>query len=280
MSYNPDEDRNGMRRALVPVPDDLWPGKNLFSAIVRRSRVDGDALGNYVLNESGVMVLGVSKFKDWALRDPLYDEVYGEHVWAGAQNLTYENETMQFFWVPARSAEQRRQPIRVNFQTDKYHWDPVAKALTIIVDKNFAGGGDQNQIATTRRYLLKAGSRPSKIETRTYLSNTEWGERAFELNVPVPTEIQGDYYGKEILIEPCLHKRVQLKSLGSSDRVLLDCLPGGQRARLESRRTLEATDHTTWQKQVFDVEQKTWNGMHFLFVRIAHPPEEPPPEIR
>ena len=86
-------DRNGERSSLVPI--DWWPDCSRLAAIVRRNRVRCDASGRWRLNDSGaLMETGVSKYKDWELRDQHLMDLHGERVFGGVQNGPSGSETM------------------------------------------------------------------------------------------------------------------------------------------------------------------------------------------
>lgn len=277
----PDLDRNGMLRALVPMPDDLWPDTVMLSSIVRRSRVHCNAAGKIVLNEAGtVMKTGVSKFKDWALRDPRWDEIHGEWVLAGMQSLEYENESMEFFWAPARAAEDLTTPVMVSGNTQSYTWEDVLIDLNMVLDRNYAGSGDKNQIAAPRRYFIRGGSMPTTIERRVYVSNTELTLSAFVKDLPMPTEVVGIYNGKAVHLEPCLHPKLDIEDVGTAEVVVKDCVPSRRGERIAAKRNLAATNHTEWQRHVFSATRRVFNGLIFLIVEIAHPPPMPPITVR
>lgn len=237
-----------------PVPLDWWPGKVRLSSIIRRSLVKLPTIEG--------LSQGVTKYREFVHRDEhKVKEGYGDYVFDELLNSPGEGESMLFLWSkPIASTEHPGQFIAqlVNEEEDmeEYSWPPICSDLRIILDKSGVKqtGFTLDLRAAVERGLWRNEQRvPCKVLRREYVASGRVPAKLLEFEVPMPTEIRGDYYGQPIRLPACLHPEVLLTSINSSDAVIHDLTPTRSGLRgMGDRMKLGATNFQTWDEHIFD----------------------------
>lgn len=268
-------DRNADRAALVPIGD-WWPGGWKLSAIIRRSRVaeqPAAALG---------LVQGVSTYGDWPFRDAKLAREFGDYVYGSAGNLEAGSEAMNFLWYPPQPAVadgQFQQQLVQEFPTSEdYSWPPVLLDLAIIMDKSNVRqtGFELDLRAAVDRGLWRDGvTVPCLMMKREWVSYTRPPPWLVRVEVPMPTPIRGDYYGQPIRLPACLHPRIELMSINSSDAVIYDATPDREQDASGNLMVFGATNFQTWDTHVCANHVTLENGIYRRTEVTVNPPPMP-----
>jgi hypothetical protein len=245
-------DRHGQLHS--PAALDWWPGEVRLSAIVRRSLV--------TLKTIERLKQGETKYREFALRNEnQVREGYGDYVFDELLNSPGESDSMLFLWskpiVDAEHPSQFRSEL-LNEENDmeEYSWPPICSDLRIILDKSGVkqAGFQLDLRAAVERGLWQNGqSVPCRVLRREYVSTMRVPASVLDFEVPMPTEIRGDYFGQPIRLPACLHPRIELTSLNSSDALIHDLTPTRSGLRgMGERMVLGATNFQTWAAHVFE----------------------------
>jgi len=269
------QNRYGDRVAPVPLPEELWPGRVVLSAIIRKSRVRWTSTGQYLHHDTTALTPGVSVLKDWHLYDPELMGTSKDWVYSGAQCLTYANDDIQFFWAPVISAAAELVPVRTSYRVVEREWPIVLDDLNLVLDIQFAGAGDKNNTVNPRMFEIPGDSYPTKIRTDVYVSNTEWTDDDTDPDFAIPMPIRSEFYGAPFYIPPCLHGDITIPSLASTEAQTIDCIPNRRGERIAQLRQLAATNQTSWTEQLFSIQTKVESGIHFMITETAIPPARP-----
>lgn len=262
-----------------PVPLDWWPGKVRLSSIIRRSLVKLPTIEG--------LSQGVTKYREFIHRDEhKIKEGYGDYVFDELLNSPGPDDTMIFLWSRAIRAEEgqfAQQLVNEEWDMEEYSWPPICSDLRVILDKSRVEqtGFQLDLRAAVERGLWRNEQRvPCKVLRREYVSSARVPDNVLAFEVPMPTEIRGDYYGQPIRLPACLHPHVELTSINSSDAVIKDLTPSraGLRGMGETM-ILGATNHQTWEEHI--CENRLLNpGAKQVYrrrlVKIVFPPVMPP----
>ena len=112
--------------------------------------------------------------------------------------------------------------------------------------------------------------------TRTYVSVTRPPLSYLKFQVPMPTEIRGDYYGQPVRIPACLHPTVTLESLSTDDAVIYDAVPSRAALRVGNKLVYRATNFLSWKKHTFINRVTKEEGYYRRVERVVTPPSLPP----
>lgn len=269
-------DRQGELHA--PLPLDWWPGKVRLASIVRRSLVKLPMLD--------ALVQGSTAYREFAHRDEhKVREGYGDYVFDEMLNSAGPGESMVFVWSRGiGSGEQFTQTlVNEEWDTEEYSWPPICSDLKVILDQSRVQqtGFQLDLRAAVERGLWRNEQRvPCKVLRREYVSSVRVPDDVLEFEVPMPTEIRGDYYGQPIRLPACLHPQVELTSINSSDAVIKDLMPNRTGLRgMGNKMIMGATNFQTWEEHV--CENRLLNpGAKQVYrrrlVKVVFPPPMPP----
>jgi len=243
-------DRHGERSS--PVPIDWWPGAFRFSDIVRRSRVTMANSGK------GVLVPGVTTYKQWKLRNPTQEREYGDWVFSQSLNGPGPGEVAEFLWneplIAAEGEEFAEELIDEDWTSEEYSWPPILYDLLMILDRSqgvTTGLGIDLNAAVDRGLWRDGVSYPCDVRIRRYASDKRPPRRKIKCEKPVPTQIRGDFYGQPVRLPACLHPTVELESINSDEAVVFDCTPSRSSMRTGNKMVFRATNHQSWVEHVF-----------------------------
>lgn len=262
-----------------PVPLDWWPGKVRLSSIIRRSLVKLSTLES--------LRQGITKYREFAHRDEhKVKEGYGDYVFDELLNSPGPDESMIFLWsraITAEGAQFAQQLVNEEWDMEEYSWLPICSDLRVILDKSRVQqtGFQLDLRAAVERGLWRNEQRvPCKVLRREYVSSVRVPTDVLEFEVPMPTEIRGDFYGQPIRLPACLHPRVELTSINSSDAVIKDLTPSRSGLRgMGETMILGATNFQTWEEHVFEnrlLNPDTKQVYRRRLVKTVFPPPMPP----
>lgn len=271
----PNQNRDGMRSALVSLPEDLWPNRRALACIVRRPRVRCNALGQVLLSGTTPLVAGVSLFKDWELKDHRMDEIHGEWVYGGSRNAPAPGEDDIFTWNPPVSAAAMQTAVKDEYVTAEHYWHPVLHDANLVLQERSTGGGSTAPFPVVRRFFHNGRQLHTIFRRRVYVSNNPWPRTKLEADQPLPTPVNIDSYGIEVDLGECLHPEIEITSKDENDVEVLDLVPSVTDEKATAERALSATNHTGWQPHVHRVETREVDGLYFRIVYEALPPKEP-----
>lgn len=126
-------------------------------------------------------------------------------------------------------------------------------------------------------YLIPGGSYACEINREVYVSHTDFPSALTTVDVPVPGPVQWNTRNLEGSLT-CLHPDVRFDDDGfSGQTALANWGTVGTQRRAGQRRGqyFTATNHTTWRRHCFDVNETRTNdglGLRVLTRLIAHPP--------
>lgn len=262
-----------------PVPLEWWPGKVRLSSIVRRSLVK--------LSMLDALVQGTTPYREFVHRDEhKVKEGYGDYVFDELLNTPGAGESMVFLWARGIVAEEdqfAQQLVNEETDTEEYSWPPICSDLRIILDQSRVQqtGFQLDLRAAVERGLWRNEQRvPCKVIRREYVSSARVPDDVLNFEVPMPTEIRGDYYGQPIRLPACLHPQVELTSINSSDAVIKDLMPNRTGLRgMGNKMIMGATNFQTWEEHV--CENRLLNpGAKQVYrrrlVKVVFPPPMPP----
>lgn len=270
----PGQNRDGMRKALVALPDELWPNRVALACFVRRSRVECNSSGEVLLNATTTAETGVSLYSAWALREQRLDAVHGTWVLGAIKNAEAPGEDMVFVFHPPVSAADRLTPVFTELVTAQHYWHPVLRDANVVVQLRNIGGGDE-YFPIVRRFYHKGYQLNTTFKRRVYVSTTPWSAASLVCDEPLPTPVSVDAFGVSIDLGECLHPTLEVESPDRADAVVYDLVPTLSDEKITSQRALAATNHTGWQPHIARIETRTVDGLHFRITYEALPPREP-----
>lgn len=227
---------------------------------------------------------GVTRYKDWKHADPRWvREGAGDHVYGAARGGA--GDYTIFVWNPPipLPAEEGAHPeilIKEEWTVENYSWPSILTSLEILVDKAIKEGltsGDTNRKPVDRSPGVDGMTVPTRTQKLTYVSTVSPPPDVLRINPPLPSPIQGDYYGHPVRLPACLHPEVTLESQASDDAILYDCTPDVTAERTGNILLYPATNHLTWVPHISDMPTEDRDGLYRRTVIRRIPPPLPPP---
>jgi hypothetical protein len=266
-------DRQAEIASLVPVS--WWPGKQRLAALVRRSRLT-------LANTEGELTIGLTQYQDWSLHEPRWvKEGCGQYVFADMQGGVGQDVTAFLFNAPPPAPEGggfAQQLIEEVNTSEDYAWPPILTDLQMILASGaYQTGPGLNLTAAVDRGVWRNGQTvPCLVQTRTYVSLTQPPSKLCKTNVPMPTEIRGDYFGQPIRIPACLHPTVILESQSSDNAVIYDAVPSRAALRTGNKLVYRATNQLSWSNHIFVNRVTKEEGYYRRVERTVTAPSLPP----
>lgn len=270
----PVDNSDGDPTYLSPIG--WWPGKDRVVSTVRRS---------LIRPEHPPLVRGETRYAAWVHRSQQWARQIGDYLYGGSADAGPDRRV--YFWNPPITPdpdgdpEHPEQLVDEHWTTEPYSWPNILTDLQIIVDRSqlqqTGSAGLTLRAAVDRGLWLDGLSYPTRTHIATYASATAPGPGQVAANPPMPSPINGDYYGIPIRIPACLHPDVYLLSRASDDAVIHDATPDAAADRQGNVLFYPATNHQTWQSHISAIEVKEDNGLYQRTIVRRIPPNLPPP---
>jgi hypothetical protein len=193
-----------------------------------------------------------------------------------------DKDDIWFYYAKPKTPEQRQTPFRTSFATRQYPWPGVLYSLDIYQTSTFPQtvyNGSTTQ--TAPRYFAKYVYKPtpnvsSVVKIEEYLSDKPFSQSEITHVQPIPTDINGDFLGKEINFPRCLHPKV----------VFDNNIPGAQKVFGQgtvdetgnwnpNKQIFPATNFLDWAPFVIEDDVDLVNGQYYRRKATIFPPVSP-----
>ena len=193
-----------------------------------------------------------------------------------------EGDDIWFYYAKPKTTAQRQTPFRTSYATRQYPWPGVLYSLDIYKTTAFPQAVyNGTTTETAPRYFAKYVYKPtpnvsSVVKIEEYLSDAPYSQAEITHVQPIPTDINGDFLGKEINFPRCLHPKV----------IFDNNVPGAQKVYGQgtvdetggwnpNKQIFPATNFLDWAPFVIEDDVTLVNGQYYRRKITIFPPPSP-----
>lgn len=193
-----------------------------------------------------------------------------------------EGDWLWFYFGKNKTVAQRNTPFRTSASTRQYPWPGVLYSLDIYKSSEFPLTIYNGQsIESAPRYFAKYRYKPtpnvsSVVKIEEYLSEVAYPQETLTHIQPIPTDINGDFLGKQINFPRCLHPRVEFDTnVPGAQKVFGQGTIGTSSGWNPDKQVFPATNFLDWTPFVIEDDVNLVNGQYYRRKTTIYPPVSP-----